>query len=262
MFLTFGEIDRKNAEFMSRWGGAPWADPVFREAIDVSWIYHDNALEGVVLAYEEIKAALQGQVNGGGLRLVPAFQEIVNAHRTLELVRTEALQKRLRLGVDLLKKIHTSLVDKLPNAQPGRYRKDIPLHRAYYHEIAPPDRISGEMRKLTEYLASVPFKSAHPIEQAAHFQFRMMQIFPFSEISGKVTRLATNAILLHHGYLPAILHAVDRQRYYESLRGSDPDTLQNLILEAMDNSLDNAVRYFLGKGEAESARTPKAVGAR
>jgi Fic family protein len=77
-----------------------------------------------------------------------------------------------------------------------------------------------------------------------------MQVFPFTENSGKVARLLMNLVLLRAHYLPAIIHSIDRQRYYETLR--QPNTaLRALVVEAEENSLDNALKFF-----RESRETP------
>ena len=46
-----------------------------------------------------------------------------------------------------------------------------------------------------------------------------------------------------HGYLPCIIHSIDRQRYYESFRGT-PASFRVLMMDAMENSLDNGLKYF------------------
>ncbi len=43
--------------------------------------------------------------------------------------------------------------------------------------------------------------------------------------------------------LPVIVHASDRQRYYEALRGTVKD-VHVFLAEAMENSLDNALRFL------------------
>jgi len=43
--------------------------------------------------------------------------------------------------------------------------------------------------------------------------------------------------------LPAIIHAIDRQRYYESLK-QPATSLQAIYMEAVENSLENAFKYF------------------
>ena len=34
----------------------------YQDRLDVSWLFHDNALEGVVLSYSELKAAIDQRI--------------------------------------------------------------------------------------------------------------------------------------------------------------------------------------------------------
>jgi hypothetical protein len=43
--------------------------------------------------------------------------------------------------------------------------------------------------------------------------------------------------------LPAIIHTIDRQKYYESLK-QPPAILRNIYLEALENGLENATKFF------------------
>jgi len=52
-----------------------------------------------------------------------------------------------------------------------------------------------------------------------------------------------NAILVHHGYLPAIIHATERQRYYEALRNNQ-QMFTELVAESASASLDAASRFL------------------
>ncbi len=163
-----------------------------------------------------------------------------------------------------MKRIHDLLLGNTPEAQAMRaqlerrertekellkereragLRKDMPLHRTYFHDIAQPAKIQALLDKLLEFTASTEFKEYHPIKQAATFQFQFLQVFPFSEHSGKVARMTSNLILQRHGYIPCIIHSIDRQRYYESFRGT-PASFRILMMDAMENSLDNGLKYF------------------
>jgi Fic family protein len=80
-----------------------------------------------------------------------------------------------------------------------------------------------------------------------------MQVFPYTENSGRVARLLANLILIHAGYrLPVIIHATDRQRYYDSLRLPEA-TLRDLTIEALDNALEQAEKFFALSSEARKA---------
>jgi Fic family protein len=70
-----------------------------------------------------------------------------------------------------------------------------------------------------------------------------MGAFPFTDHSGQVGRLLMNFFLLRGDYLPAVIHAVDRQRYYESLRGTNSLALREHLVDALENALESAVHY-------------------
>ena len=80
-----------------------------------------------------------------------------------------------------------------------------------------------------------------------------MHVFPFSVHSGILGRLLLNFVLWRGGYLPAIIHASERQRYYEALRGSERD-FRVFVVEAMENSLDNAMRFFFQNDRSQPLR--------
>src|SRR5882757_8216634 len=61
----------------------------FDEKFDVSWIYHDNALEGVVLSYHELKAAIDKKIISD-VTLIPMYEEIKNHKYAIEQVRQTA----------------------------------------------------------------------------------------------------------------------------------------------------------------------------
>ena len=70
-------------------------------------------------------------------------------------------------------------------------------------------------------------------------------MFPWPEISGRVARLAMNHILINEGYWPAIIHHVDRQRYYEALR-QDQDELLNLAVSSQLEGVSATNRLYQG----------------
>ena len=99
------------------------------------------------------------------------------------------------------------------------YRKENPLHRLYYHEIAPPEKITYKMRKLGEWLESEEFARAPPDHARGQGALpAAVSTYPWTKNSGKVARLLMNFMLIRHGYLPAVIHSIERQRYYEVLR--------------------------------------------
>ncbi len=239
----------------------------FLERFEMSWVYHDNALEGVVYTPGELMAALRPGAVAAEASLMPIVLEIRNHKSCLEYVREEAKtagKKSPALTMAQVRRIHDLLSGNTPEAMAARaaaerrersekelakereksgYRRDMPLHRTYFHEIAQPAKIPALLEKLVENTGTADFKELHPIYQAASVQHGMIQIFPFTEHSGKVARMCSNMILLRHGFFPAVIHSIDRQRYYESFRASTA-AFRSTLMDAMENALDNGLKYF------------------
>jgi Fic family protein len=215
----------------------------FDRKLRLSWIYHDNALEGVVLTFHELSCALDDKVVSLDQSLVPACEEVRAHQAAIDLVHDLALNKRSHVTLDVIKKIYAALTPSVGDVKLVRYRKDTPLHRLYFHEISPPEKISYRMRRLTEWVGSTQAKNMNPIKLAAKIHFRMMHIYPFPKGSGKLARLVMNLVLLREGYQPAIIHATDRQRYYDTLRQQHTG-LTRLICESLLNSIDGSLKHY------------------
>jgi Fic family protein len=225
------------------------ADPgtlrMFVERLDLSWIYHDAALEGVVLSQHELMSALDPNVipmPDSGMQVV--YEEIRNHKKGIDIVRELATKKRIQVTLDFLKKLYVTLYPSEGDAETVKYRKDTPLHRLYFHEIAAPDKIAYKLRKFVDWLNQPENRSpAQPLRFASRAHLELVQIYPFSKGSGRLARLLMNFLLIRHEYVPAVIHATERHRYYESLRGPT-QALQNLVLESLDNSIESAIKFF------------------
>ena len=233
----------------------------FDEKLDISWIYHDNALEGVVLSYHELKAAIDKRIISD-VSLIPMYEEIKNHKASIEWVRNLSRQAaavaaaggKRKVGwitVDTLKHLHAVLTPE-EKAKGNPYRKDNPLHRLYFHEIAPPDKIALRMKKLVEWLDEDEALELHPVERGARAHYRFMATYPWTKNSGKVARLMMNMILLREGYPPAVIHSIDRQRYYDALR-SEAGGLIPLVVESVSNAIETEIRFFEELREARRA---------
>lgn len=239
----------------------------FMDRFDMSWVYHDNALEGVVYTPQELQAALGPTGNPAEASMLPVVYEIRNHKAVCDYIREEARtsgKKSAQVTLTTIKRMHDLFTGMTAESQALRahyglrektekekekekeksgYRKDMPLHRTYFHDIAQPAKIPALLEKLVDFTASAEFREYHPIKQAATIQHQFMQIFPFTEHSGKVGRMCSNLILLRHGFFPVVIHSIDRQKYYEALRGP-VNNFRGLMMDAMENSLDNGIKYF------------------
>jgi Fic family protein len=215
----------------------------FQERLDMSWIFHDTALEGTVLSFHELKSAIDRDVVSD-VSLIPTYDEIRAHKASIDLAREFAANKKKHpITVELLKRLQSTLSPDDAEARDGTWRKETPVHRLYFHDISAPDKIAGEMKKLDDWLQDPETRKANSLRTASKLHFKLMQIFPFTKHTGKLARLGMNLVLLRAGYPPAIIHSTERQRYYEALKGPSL-TLHNLMVDSLENSIESAIKLF------------------
>ena len=81
----------------------PVVQQAYRDSLDMSWIYHDSALEGVVYTFDELRTGLSGQappVTDSSLQ--PACDDIRRHKEAIEFVRDFATKKRLPITLDVI----------------------------------------------------------------------------------------------------------------------------------------------------------------
>ena len=216
----------------------------FQATLDMSWIHHDSALEGTVYEPSELTAALQAEPVADPTA-APYYDEIRQHEAAIKLVRELAQKRKLEITLDTLRTLYATLDPEGDDLKgTPKYRKDMPLHRVYFHEISQPDKIPAQMRALIQWLGSEEAKrTMHPTRLAARAHYQLLHVFPFAKHSGKVARLLMNLLLMREGYPPAIIHATDRQRYYDALKTS-PDAVSVIVQEALENGVESTLRYF------------------
>jgi Fic family protein len=250
------DLDDRTQDLNERLREEPEIAKDFLSKYELSWVYHEGALEGVVYTVQELAVALGDQSPVADAAVVGVLQEIRNQKAAIEIIRAEAAAKKPKVNVTLVKKLHETLYRGLPLKNASDFRKEVPLHRTYFHEIAPPPRIPALLGKVLEATEGAEFRKSHPVLQASRVQHGFMQVFPYTEGSGKVARLLANLYLLRGGYLPCIIHSVDRNRYYDALRHPEP-ALRDVMVEAMENSLEHAEKHIAEAVAARAKRTAR-----
>lgn len=251
----FSEVER----VVVAWRGVvshanPVARTEFNNRLRISLIHHDAALEGEVLSYSEIKAAVDPTIISDP-SLIPSYDEIRRFDDACNFAAEQAAKKK-PFKVDTIRDIYSILApDEKAKGLP--FRKENPLHRLYYHDIAPPEKIQPSMRKLAEWLDEPGTKHLHAVDRVATLHSKFMGIFPWAKESGRTIRIISNLLLQEAGYPIAIVHSIDRQRYYESLRG-DHIGLTSLYLEAVQTTAETEMRVYDEATKAPVKRKKKA----
>jgi Fic family protein len=169
--------------------------------------------------------------------LQPACEEIRRHREALNFIRDFAVKKRLPITLDVVKKIYLILHPEEGDLKTLKYRKDIPQHRLYFHEYAPPDKITYKVRQVMDWVNDPETRrTRNAVRMAARAHYDLLRVFPFTHDSGKVARLLMNLLLLRSGYAPAIIHSTERQRYYDALKGASA-SMNQIVQEAIENNL-------------------------
>jgi Fic family protein len=265
----FIDLDERSEELSRLLDQMPEEREPFQERCRIAYIYHDSALDGIVLTYHELRAAVDKNVMSD-TTLIPTYQEIKNHAQAQELVTSRALseasqrsrQRHPKVTVDQVMELHLLLNKDLPRKHPGQLRAEMPLHRTYFHNISDPSDIPAGLERVCAIVDDSEFRAQHPINQAALFHHEFMQVFPFTHDSGKVGRLLMNYFLVRAEYMPAVVPASDRQQYYEALKDG-PEALRTLIIDAMEAALEAGVRHLKERlASGVGRRQMRAVGRR
>lgn len=240
LLQRFADIDDRTEELRDLSETHPDLWREFLTRYELSWIYHENALEGIVVTHSELSSGLKGRPISPD-----TYPAIRNLKRAVSTVRKEASGAGAAIDLELSHRLHEILGQGENGFVAGRYRKIIPLHRTYFHDISQPQAIQPRFLKLMEWSVANDPDDDEAVRFAAHFHHEFMSIFPYSEHTGKVGRLLVNYILLRHGYMPVIFHGSERQRYYDVLRHS-PKDMEAFLTEMMINCIENG-RTFIKK---------------
>jgi len=230
-------LDQKNALFQRGYRlSQPIARQHFDERLRLSWVYHDHALEGVVLTENELQRGIAGE-QGKDYCENNLLCDVHRLYSAIPIVRREARIQR-ELDLDFIKYLHVLAVAS-DNPAAGRYRKSEQPPGAYLHEWAQVRSISYRMRKLMSFITDEA-PQMHPVRAAAHLHSHAMRVMPFERRSGTVGRMLLNFWLLREGYPAVVIPAHARAEYYTALRDGTAEMTQ-LLSWSLEQTLDKGI---------------------
>ena len=216
MNLTYLEIDSQRSIYHDV---VEHDGETFRDRLALSWLYHDHALEGVVVAPEDLERALQGMPARNYCDGV-LLHSLRSLRSCIDFVHDSAARGD-ELTLDWLRDVHARICPDDYEAV-GQYRKRDTSPGVYHLTVAPANSISYHFHKFIDTYRE-ELAQMHPVRQAAIAHWEFMRVFPFDERTGVVGRLMLNFLLLRHQFPPAIIHATDRHLYFDALNGHRTD---------------------------------------
>jgi len=181
----------------------------------VRFTYNSNAIEGNPLTLRETALVLSDRIAPQGTG-TDAVIEAMNGKDAWEFAKSYSGQ----VNEAFIRRLQFMVTKNTACRIQGDYR-DSEI-RIAGSEWAPPKakEVPFEMKKLCkEY--SKKRKTLHPVELAAWFHNRLVQIHPFTDGNGRASRLAMNWILMKNRFPPVIIYVKNKQVYYSVIEAGD-----------------------------------------
>lgn len=202
-----------------------------QEKLRIDWTYDSNAIEGSHLTRGETMFFLQEGRTAEG----KPFKDYLDARNHAEAIdmlygylsdkrpisesMIKAFNARLLHGVD-----YTSAIDQLGHrvkkiATPGEYKKN-PNHvqrpDGSIHHYVNPIQVSSEMAQLCQWIETNQHQ-IHPTILGAVAHYNFVRIHPFDDGNGRGGRLLMNHLIMHRGFVPAIIRNEKRRLYLNAI---------------------------------------------
>ena len=206
-----------------------------REALEIEYTYHSNAIEGNRLTFRETQLVIREGVTIGG-KSVRDHLEARNHPKAISYV--ESLKDRDLMEIAVLELHGIIFLGILENT--GSFRKSQVFIEGSDYLPPPAFEVPVLIKELLEWLRKNP-EELRPVEVAAVFHHRFVSVHPFDDGNGRVARLLMNLLLIKRGYPFTVVRNYDRRRYYDTLRKADGGDLApfvNFIGRCAEESLD------------------------
>lgn len=211
-----------------------------QEQFQIEMDYNSNAIEGNSLTLKETFLVINEGVTIKGKPLKDHL-EAKDHHAALEyLYELVESQKRNTISELLIRNLHQAVVRETDREWAGQYRNAGVIIAGAKHN--PPDalEIPKLVKGLMEWLNKQKNK-INPVELAAVFHYKLVNIHPFFDGNGRTARLAMNLLLMKAGYPLVVILKNDRKKYYDVLEKADAGDYKPLVkfvAQAVERSLD------------------------
>lgn len=200
-----------------------------REYYRIGLTYSSNALEGNSLTESETKVVIEDGLTIEGKPLRDMYEAVGHAH-AYDYIHTLSINKPLE-EADILE-LHRLFYEKIDSEKAGNYRTMPVFISGSKYAVSPPARIESDMKKFVKWFNDNEHKLPTP-EFAALAHQKFVFIHPFIDGNGRVARLILNLALIRGEYTIALIPAILRHEYVQSLEMShkSPNVFVDFIAE-------------------------------
>ncbi len=200
-----------------------------REYYRIGLTYSSNALEGNSLTESETKVVIEDGLTIEGKPLRDIYEAVGHAH-AYDYIHTLSASKPLE-EADILE-LHRLFYEKIDGEKAGHYRTVPVFISGSKYAVSPPAKIEDDIRKFIKWFNDNEHKIPTP-EFAALAHQKFVFIHPFIDGNGRVARLILNLALIRGEYTIALIPAILRHEYVQSLEIShkNPNVFVDFIAE-------------------------------
>jgi len=218
---------RKEERLSALMADGVFSEPELEHAVEDAQILGSLELAGCPVTPEELERVRQGEAAGPAADLLRALRA-VSLESPFSVAALEAWQEAVT-GSARLRSEPSSRADAPPPSPPAFIAERLAGLEHWLH--------SGSVRELAAEAAG------------ALVLARLVEILPFDDANGRVSRLAASHVMRRAGARPPVLVGGDGPRLVASLKAAfqlDTEPLARLLEEASERSLDVMLRRLEG----------------
>lgn len=203
-------------------------DPALAGLVEDAQLLGSLELAGVRASWDEVRASRE---TGGGPAEVRAWRRA-----------RSAVARDAAFSVAALRAWHEAIAGPVGYRTGEREREGPPP--------APAEFIESRLATLEEWLEMAGSRDLRPEQAAAVALARVVEILPWDDANGRVSRLAASHLMERGGMRPPILVAGDQPRLHAALESAfqlETRPLVDLLVEASGRALDVMIQSFSGR---------------
>jgi hypothetical protein len=206
-------------------GGRDPGDPLVADAIADAQVLGSLELAGFRFTWDQVVASRRGEAPPGEIEALRKARSTVDP--------------RAPFSTAALSSWHAAVI----GADGGL--RSAPRDRPGGPPASPPPLIRERLESLAHWVESDSGRELSPARQGALVLARLVEILPFDDANGRVSRLAASHLMVRCGARPPILVGADRQRLEQCLQAAfqlSTEALVALLDEASERALDVAIQ--------------------
>jgi Fic family protein len=203
--------------------------------------YSSNAVEGNTHTLEETKVILEDGITIGGHSL-REFYEVEGHGKAYDYMFT-LIRKRSITEEDILY-CHRLFSENIPDfINPGEYRKIEVLISGSGKILPKAQDVPAMMREVADW-TDKERDNLHPVLFAAEAHRKLVNIHPFTDGNGRISRLVMNTFLFQDKLFPVSIPVLRKADYYNVLERNNSEDFGVYIAELELQTLKDLMRFL------------------